>query len=222
MNVLLFGATGMVGQAALRECLLDPGVQKVVAVVRSSTGQQNQKLQELRHDNFLDYSAVEGKLSGFDACFFCLGATSAGLNEEQYSRVTYEFAMAAGRVLARLNPGMTFIFISGQGADSTERGRIMWARIKGKTENALLALPFKAVYVFRPGMIQPLHGITSRTKAYRVVYALTGPLLPLLKRLFPAFIITTEELGRALLKATRQGAPKKVLENRDINRLVEG
>jgi uncharacterized protein YbjT (DUF2867 family) len=219
MNVLLFGATGMVGQGVLRECLLDPDVRSVVTIGRSATGQQHEKLREIVHEDFSDFFAIESELSGFDACFFCLGVSSAGMTEEQYQRVTYDFTMAAARTLARLNPGMTFIYVSGAGTDSTERGRTMWARVKGKTENALLRLPFKAAYMFRPAVIQPLHGITSKTKAYRVLYAVTRPLLPLLKALFPGYVTTTEQVGRAMIKAARQGAPKPVLESQDINSL---
>ena len=219
MNVLLFGATGMVGQGVLRECLLDPDVRSVLSIGRSTTGQQHEKLREIVHEDFSDFSAIESELSGFDACFFCLGVSSAGMTEEQYERVTYDFTMAAAQTLARLNPGMTFIYVSGAGTDSTERGPTMWARVKGKTENALLRLPFKAAYMFRPGVIQPLHGITSKTKSYRVFYAVTRPLLPILKALFPRYVTTTEQVGRAMIKAARQGAPKPVLESQDINSL---
>jgi uncharacterized protein YbjT (DUF2867 family) len=219
MNVLLFGATGMVGQGVLRECLLDPEVQSVLSIGRGTTGQQHAKLRELVHKDFLDFSALEAELSGLDACFFCLGVSSAGMTEEDYHRVTYDFTLAAARTLARLNPGMTFIYVSGSGTDSTERGRIMWARVKGKTENALLRLPFKAAYMFRPGVIQPLHGIKSKTKLYRALYAVTGPLFPVLKALFPKHVTTTEQVGRAMLKVAKQGAPKPVLETPAINSL---
>jgi uncharacterized protein YbjT (DUF2867 family) len=219
MNVLLFGATGMVGQGVLRECLLDPDVRSVVTVGRSKTGQQHEKLREIVQENLFDLSAIESKLSGFDACFFCLGISSAGMTEEAYHRITYDLTMAAAEPLARLNPGMTFVFVSGAGTDSTERGRTMWARVKGKTENALLRLPFKAAYMFRPAVIQPLHGIKSKTKSYRVLYAVTGPILPVLKAILPSYVTTTEQVGRAMLKVVRQGAPKRILENRDINAL---
>ena len=160
MNVVLFGATGMVGQGVLRECLLDQKVQTVLSIGRSATGQAHPKLRELVRKDLLDFSPIEAQLIGFDACFFCLGVSSAGMTEEAYRRVTYDITMAAAQTLARLNPAMTFIYVSGAGTDSTERGRIMWTRVKGKTENALLRLPFKAAYMFRPAAIQPLHGIT--------------------------------------------------------------
>jgi uncharacterized protein YbjT (DUF2867 family) len=219
MNALIFGATGMIGQGVLRECLLDPDVLIVLTVGRGATGQKHEKLRELVHGDLLDFSAVEPQLEGFDACFFCLGVTSAGLTEEQYQRVTYDIAMAAARTLVKLNPGMTFVFVSGTGTDSTESGRTMWARVKGKTENALLRLPFKAAYMFRPAFIQPLHGIQSKTKSYRFFYAVSGPIFPILKKLFPKYMTTTEQLGRAMIKAVKHGAPKQVLEAEDINRL---
>ena len=219
MRVILFGATGMVGQGVLRECLLDPGVERVLAVGRTATPQREEKLHDLVVANFLDFSAVERELSGYDACFFCLGITSAGMTEADYRRVTYDFALAAAQTLVRINPEMTFVFVSGAGADSTGRGRVMWARVKGQTENALLALPFKGVYVFRPAAIQPLHGIRSKTAWINAAYAVLGPLYPVFKRLAPDYVTTTEQVGRAMLAVARRGAPKRVLENADINRL---
>jgi uncharacterized protein YbjT (DUF2867 family) len=217
VKVILFGATGMVGQGVLRECLLDPGVERVLAVVRTATGRRHEKLRELVVRDFLDYSSVEKDLAGYDAGFFCLGVTSAGMNEEDYRRITHDVTVAAAETLARLNPGMTFVFVSGASADSTESGRIMWARIKGKAENAVLRMPFKASYVFRPAYIQPLHGIQSRTRLYRVLYLAMAPLYPFLKSLFPRHVTTTEQLGRAMIAVARKGAPKRLLENADIN-----
>ncbi|MGB6943380.1 MAG: NAD(P)H-binding protein [Bryobacteraceae bacterium] len=219
MRVLLFGATGMVGQGVLRECLLNPDVESVVAVLRNATGQQHPKLHELPHGDFLDFSSIENQLSGFDACFFCLGVSSAGISEENYQRITYSFTLAAALVLVKLNPTMTFIYISGAGADSSERGRSMWARVKGKTENHLLRLPFHAAYIFRPGMIVPLHGIQSKTSLYRAFYTLLGPLLPALRGRFPKYVTTTEQIGRAMLKVARHGWPKPILETSDINQV---
>jgi len=221
MKVILFGASGMVGQGVLRECELDPQVTEVLSVVRAATGQQHAKLREIVHKDFFDFSALEPELSGFDACFFCLGVSSAGMSEDKYRRITFDITLAAAQTLAKHNPQMTFIYVSGTGTESSERGRVMWARVKGQTENALLRLPFKAAYMFRPGVIVPLHGIKSRTALYRIPYLIMGPFLPLLKRLFPKYIITTESLGRGMLIAANRGAPKTVLESRDINRLVE-
>ena len=217
MNVLLFGATGMVGQGVLRECLLDPDVRSILSIVRTATGQQHPKLRELVHSDFYDYSAIENKLTGFDTCFFCLGVSSTGMQEERYRHVTFDLTLAAAQTLARLNLRMTFIYVSGAGTDSSERGRTRWARVKGATENALLRLPFKAAYMFRPALIVPLHGIRSKTRLYRMIYAVTGPVLPSLYRRFPKYVTTTAQLGRAMLKVAKHGAPKKVLENSDIN-----
>ena len=219
MNVLIFGATGMIGQGVLRECLLDPDVQRVQTIGRSATGVQHAKLREVVHRDLWEYRSIENQLSGFDACFFCLGVSSAGMSEPDYERVTYGITVAAAETLCRLNPAMTFVFVSGAGADSSERGRLMWARVKGKTENAVLRLPFKASFVFRPAAVQPLHGARSRTAAYRVLYSLTRPLLPLLRRILPGYVVTTEEFGRAMLTVARRGTPKRVLESSDINAL---
>jgi uncharacterized protein YbjT (DUF2867 family) len=218
MKVILFGATGMVGQGALRECLLDPAVETVLAIGRSPTGQTNAKLHEIRHTNFLDLSAIEGQLGDYEACFFCLGVTSLGQSEESYRHLTYDITMAVATTLARCNHRMSFIYVSGQGTDSTEQGRVMWARIKGKTENDLLKLPFGAAYMFRPGGIQPLHGIKSKTAWYRAMYAVTAPLWTLFNRIAPKYVTTTEKLGRSMIAVTRDGYPKSVLENEDINR----
>jgi uncharacterized protein YbjT (DUF2867 family) len=216
MNVLLFGATGMVGQGVLRECLLDPDVQLVQTVGRNATGVQHAKLREVVHNDLWHYQSLEAQLSGFDACFFCLGVTSSGMTEENYERVTYGITMAAAETLSRLNPQMTFIYVSGSRSDSSERGRIMWARVKGKTENALLRLPFKAAYMFRPGIIEPLHGAKSRTPLYNVFYTLGKPLLPLIRFAFPDQILTTEQVGRAMLAVASKGFPKHILEIKDI------
>lgn len=216
MKVILFGATGMVGQGVLRECLLDPGVERVLFIGRRPSGQSHAKLRELQHADFTDFSKVERDLAGYDACFFCLGVSAAGMKEADYRHVTYDFTLAAARTLAKLNPGMTFVYVSGTGTDSSEKGRTMWARVKGETENALLRLPFKAAYMFRPAGIQPLHGITSGTGWYRVLYAITTPLFPVFRALFPKWITTTEQLGRAMIEVARSGFPKKVLESADI------
>jgi uncharacterized protein YbjT (DUF2867 family) len=218
MNVVLFGATGMVGQGVLRECLLDNDVRSVVSVVRSPSGRQNEKLRELIVDNFLDLSSIAPELTGLDACIYCLGVSSAGMTEEQYSRITYNFTMEAARTLIKANPGMTFLYISGSGTDSSERGKVMWARVKGKTENALLHSGFKAAYMFRPGFIQPLHGIQSKTRLYRAVYAISTPIFPVLRAIFPQYVTTTEQLGRAMLAVAREGYSKAILEMRDISR----
>ena len=216
MNVLFFGATGMVGQGVLRECLLDPNVQSVQTVGRIAAGVRHAKLRDVVHPDLFHYEAIQASLSGFDACFFCLGVTSSGKAEADYERVTFGITMAAAETLCRLNPRMTFIYVSGAGTDSSERGRIMWARVKGKTENALLRLPFAAAYMFRPGIIQPLDGIRSKTNVYQIFYTLGKPLLPVIRLIFPNQIVTTREVGRAMLNVARNGWPKRVLETKDI------
>jgi uncharacterized protein YbjT (DUF2867 family) len=220
MNVLLFGATGMVGQGVLRQCLLEPDVQRVTTVGRIATGVQHAKLREVVHKDLSIYSSIETELSGFDGCFFCLGVSSAGMTEADYERITYGITMAAAETLSRLNPQMTFIYVSGAGTDSSERGRVMWARVKGKTENALLRLPFKAAYMFRPGVIQPLYGARSKTAWTRRFYSMTKPLLTVLRRIFPDSILTTEQIGRAMLAVVQYGTPKRVLESKDIRAIT--
>ncbi len=219
MKVILFGATGMVGQGVLRECLRDAGIESVLAVGRSPTGQRQPKLREILHDDFLDYSAIETQLAGYDACFFCLGVSSVGMSEERYRHLTYDITLAAAATLARLNPRMVFVYVTGQGADSSEKGRLMWARVKGKTENDLLKLRFRAAYMFRPAGIQPLHGVRSKTAWVQAIYVAAAPLLSLLNRVAPKYMTTTEQVGRAMIRVARDGYPRPVLESEDINRL---
>ena len=219
MKVLIFGATGMVGQGVLREYLQAPDVERTVTIGRHATGARNPKLREIVHKDMSNYAAIERELAGFDACFFTLGVSSAGMKEADYERITYGLTLAAAETLSRLNPGMTFIYVSGAGTDSTEQGRSMWARVKGRTENALLRLPLKA-YRFRPGMIEALDGIQSRTRLYRILYRFFKPLLPLLRRAFPNQIVSTREIGQAMLAVARRGYEKRILEARDIRAVV--
>jgi uncharacterized protein YbjT (DUF2867 family) len=221
MKILIFGATGMVGQGVLRECLLAADVDGVTVVGRSTTGVQDPKLREVHPPDLFDMNGGDETLSGYDACFFCLGVSSAGMTEAAYTRLTYDLTLAIAERLARLNPEMTFVYVSGAGTDSSEQGRTMWARVKGRTENALLRLPFHAAYMFRPGLIVPLHGIRSKTKAYRVMYGIMSPVLPVLLWAFPKQVITTEELGQAMLAVARQGDSKRILETGDLRRLVD-
>src|SRR5471032_923539 len=222
MKVIIFGASGMVGQGALRAALLAQDVEQVLLVGRSAVDLRHAKLRQLTQPDLFDYSAVATQLQGYDACFFCLGVSSAGMDEAQYTRLTYDLTLAAAEPLARLNPGMTMVYVSGAGTDSSEQGRSMWARVKGRTENALLRLPFKAVYLFRPGAIQPLHGARSKTTSYRIFYSLLAPLMPLLRRLCPRAILSTESMGDAMLNAARRGGPGGVLESGDIYTLARG
>jgi uncharacterized protein YbjT (DUF2867 family) len=217
MKVILFGATGMVGHGVLRECLLDAGVERVLVVGRGPTGVQHAKLHEILHDNFTDFSKIESQLGGYDACFFCLGVSSVGMEAERYRHLTYDVTMAAANTLVRLNPSMVFTYVTGRSTDSTEQGPVRWARVKGKTENDLLKLPFKAAYMFRPAGIQPLHGVKSKTAWVQAIYVVAAPLLSYLARTAPKYMTTSEQLGRAMIKVARDGYPKPVLESEDIN-----
>jgi len=217
MKIALLGATGMVGQGVLRECLLDPEVERVVCIGRSAIGQHASKLVDLVVPNLPDLSSVDRELlHGIDACLFCLGVSAAGLSEEQYRHISYDLTLGVASALLERNPNLTFQYISGAGTDSTERGRTMWARVKGATENALLRLPLKGAYMLRPGLIQPLHGIVSKTRWYRLFYSVFGVFFPVFKVLFPKAMMTTEDLGRAMLEIAKHGAPKPILEASDI------
>ena len=211
MKVILFGATGMVGQGVLRECLVDAGVERVLAVGRSPTGLQDGKLREVLHGDFTNFSAIESELTGYDACFFCLGVSSAGMSEADYTRVTFDLTLGWARALARINPAMTFVYVSGAGTG----GKAMWAQVKGRTEDALLAL-FPSAYMVRLSALRAMHGEVSKTRWTRIGYAVLRPLLPLVRAIAPGVVISTEELGRAMIRAARQGAPKRILEPRDL------
>lgn len=216
MRVLLFGATGMVGQGVLRECLLDSKVDAVLTVGRSMPGQHHAKLQEIAHADLFDLSSMEARLTGFDTCFFCLGVSSAGMAEPKYTRITYDLTLSVARTLLRLNPSLRFLYVSGMSTDSSEQGRTMWARVKGRTENELLRLGFDRAYMLRPGAIVPLHGIQSKTAVYRILYTVLRPILPWLQRTFPAYVTTTEELGRTMIAVAASGTPSRIFENREI------
>ena len=214
MKVIVYGASGMVGQGVLRECVLDPDVTEVLTVGRRPLGRTHPKVTDKVVADLADLSTLD--FTGYDACFFCLGVSSAGMNEEKYRRITYDFTLAAGRKLAVESPGATFAYVSGMGTD--EHGRQMWARVKGKTESDLLALPLKA-YMFRPGYIQPKHGATSRTTLYRVLYVGLAWLYPLIRRVAPRWVTTTEQIGLAMLRLAKHGDGKKILNPPDINAL---
>jgi uncharacterized protein YbjT (DUF2867 family) len=221
MRIVIFGSSGMVGQGALRECLADREVGQVVSVVRAPSENAHEKLHEIVHNDFLDFTPIENELAGLDGCLYCLGVTSTGTSEESYARITYEFTIAAATTLLKLNPGMSFVFVSGTGADSTESGSTMWARVKGKTENALLAMPFRSIHVFRPAMIQPLNGIKSKTASYRIIYGLAAPFLSAARHFWPNYISTTQELGKALLAAAKSATGKRIVEAGQIRELLE-
>jgi len=218
MNILLFGATGMIGHGVLLECLRDDGVARVLVIGRQPTGLSHSKLREVVQPDVTRLASVEDLLAGIDACFFCLGVSSLGMSEEDYTRLTYDLTLEVAGTLVQRNPNMTFVYVSGTGTDSTAAGRLMWARVKGRTENALLALPFRAAYMFRPGVVQPIGGVRSKTAWVQAAYTLMAPLTPLLKRVAPGSIATSQEMGRAMLAVAKHGFEKRVLENRDITR----
>jgi uncharacterized protein YbjT (DUF2867 family) len=220
LNVLLFGATGMVGAGVLLECLEDPRVASVLVLGRTSCGVTHPKLREILRSDFFRYDDVLDELRNRDACFFCLGVSAVGMAEADYRRVTRDLTVAAAEAIARARASTTFCYVSGEGTDATERGRLMWARVKGETENLLLAMPLEA-YMFRPGFIQPMKGVRTRTRVYALVYALTAPLHPLVRRLFPTHVTTTVNIGRAMIEVGVRGHSRRVLENPDINALAE-
>jgi uncharacterized protein YbjT (DUF2867 family) len=211
MNVILFGATGMVGQGVLRECLLDHDVEAVLVIGRSSANQTHTKLREVLRPDLFDFDTSALELNGYDACFFCLGVSVAGLSEGEYTHLTFDLTMGWARALAAINPAMTFIYVSGAGTG----GKAMWAQVKKRTEDALLAL-FPSAYMFRLAALRPMHGEVSKTRWTRISYSLLWPLLPLVRAIVPGAVITSEELGRAMIRVARNGAPRRVLENRDL------
>jgi uncharacterized protein YbjT (DUF2867 family) len=217
MNVLILGATGMVGQGALRECLLDDGVKRVVTLGRSEVAQRHPKLRQIVHADLLNLAPIEDQLTGLDACFYCLGVSAAGMSEPDYTRLNHDYTLSVARTLVRVDPDMTFIYVSGAGTDSSEHGRVMWARVKGRTENDLLKLPFVSAYMLRPAMIIPMHGIKSKTPLYRMLYSVLMPAYPLLAKLSPKYVTTTERVGRAMLRLARTGYTSRVLEAAEID-----
>lgn len=206
----------MVGKGVLLECLDHEDIGEVLVIGRSPVGMEHPKLKELIHKDFTDFSGEKNKLTGYDACYFCLGISAAGLTEEQYKKITYDYTLSLARTLLELNQDMTFIYVSGQGTDSTEKGRMMWARVKGKTENDLLNLGFKNAYMFRPGAIIPLRGIKSRTKSYQFMYDYFMWLVKGIKAIAPNSVVNTTQIGLAMINAMLKGYDKKVLKPKDI------
>lgn len=219
MNVIVFGATGMVGSAMLAECLRDPTITSVLVVGRTSVDVQDPKLREILHPDFLDFSSLAADFAGADACFFCLGVSSVGKNEADYRKVTKDITLAAAKVIVEVAPESVFVYISGMGTDSTEHGRLMWARVKGETENALLAMPFHA-YAVRPGFIQAVGGVKTKTAWYAALYRATGWLYPVLRKVSPRSVIRSDELGRAMIEVARRRPAKRVLESDDLRELL--
>jgi nucleoside-diphosphate-sugar epimerase len=212
LNAIITGATGMVGEGVLHECLLHPDVESVLVINRKPCGVTHAKLKEIIHKDFFNLSPIEDQLAGYNACFFCAGISSVGKKEDEYRRITYDLTMNFAKVAVKKNPDMVFCYVSGEGTDSTEKGRMMWARVKGKTENDLLKLPFKDAYMFRPGLIQPTRGLKNAYKIYKLV----APFFPILKIIIPGHVVALEELGKAMINVALYGSEEKVLECRDI------
>lgn len=219
-KVIITGATGMVGKGILLECLDHNLIDEVLHIGRNSININHPKLKELIHKDFSDFSSVKSQLSNYDACFYSLGISAAGLNEEQYSKITYDFTLSLAKTLLDINPEITFNYVSGVGTDSSEKGRIMWARVKGKTENALLNLGFKKAFMFRPGAIIPLRGIKSRTKAYQFMYDYFMWLVNLIKFISPNSVVNTKQIGLAMINTMFKDYNKKVLDPKDMIKLA--
>ena len=217
LRIILFGATGMIGRGVLLECLAAPDVSHVLSIGRRVTDVQHVKLTQVVHDDFADYSGIGEQLAGFDACFFCLGASSAGMSEERYRHITYDLTLAAGQALLARNQGLVFCYVSAAGADISEQGRSMWARVKGKTENDLLKLPFAGAYMFRPAYVHAAKGVPPQQTWLRVVYFLVRPLYPILRVLLPRYVTTGENFGRAMIRVAQHGYSSSTLESDDIN-----
>lgn len=215
-KVIITGATGMVGKAVLLESLDHKSIGEVLVIGRNPIGMEHPKLKELIHKDFTDFSGVQAQLTGFDACFFCMGISAAGLKEDQYKRITYDFTLSLAKTLFEINPGMTFNYVSGEGTDSTEKGRMMWARVKGKTENDILKMGFKQAFMFRPGAIIPLRGIKSRTKSYQFMYDYFMWLVKAIKAVAPNSVIDTTQIGLAMINSVLKGYSKNILKPKDI------
>jgi hypothetical protein len=215
IKAIITGATGMVGEGVLHECLLHPDVESVLVINRKSCGVKHEKLKEIIHKYFYDLSAIENQLAGYNACYFCAGVSSVGKKEDEYKHLTYDLTLNFAKTLLKLNPDMTFCYVSGSGTDSTEKGKIMWARVKGKTENDLMKLGFKDSYMFRPGYIQPIKGLKNAYKIYKIF----TPVYPVFKILFPNYVVSLEEIGKVMINVTLYGSEKKVLECKDIVKL---
>jgi uncharacterized protein YbjT (DUF2867 family) len=218
IRAIITGSTGMVGKGVLLECLQSPQVEAVLVINRSPLGMSHPKLREVLHSDFFNLASIRDALTGYNACFFCLGVTAAGMAKKEYHRLTYDLTLNVAVTLKELNPGMTFCYISGAGTDGSEKGKVMWATVKGKTENTLLGLGFKDAYMFRPGFIRPIKGVRSKTSLYNALYVILSPLFPLIMK-FPKYATSSETLSKAMIKVVSEGYEKKVLESIDINEI---
>lgn len=217
LRVIITGATGMVGEGVLHECLQNPDIATVLLINRKPAGVTHPKLKEIIHGDFFELSSIEAQLSGYDACYFCLGVSAIGMNENDYYKMTYTLTLYIAQILSKANPEMVFCYVSGSGTDSSEKGRVMWARVKGKTENDLMNLPFKKVYAFRPGYMHPTKGLKNVKKYYHYM----SWMYPFARRVFPNFVSTLKELGQAMIEVTKNGYSKKILEVKDIVKLAK-
>jgi len=215
IKAIITGSTGMVGEGVLHICLNNPNVENVLVINRKPCGITHPKLKEIIHKDFMDLTEIENQLVGYNSCYFCAGISSIGKNEEEFRKITYDLTLNFAKTLVKSNSQMVFTYVSGTGTDSSEKGKIMWARIKGKTENDLLKLPFKDAFMFRPGYIQPIKGLKNSYKIYKI----TSPLYPILEKFFPKHVITLEELGNSMINITQNGYEKKVLENVDMRKI---
>ncbi|RXZ77792.1 epimerase [Paenibacillaceae bacterium] len=217
LSVILTGATGMVGEGVLHECLLHHNVERVLVINRKPCGVAHPKLTEIVHSDFFDLSAYAAQLTGYNACFFCLGVSSLGMSEAEYSKVTHDLTLSVAALLSDLNPEMVFCYVTAGGTDSTEQGKSMWARVKGRTENDLLKLPFKAAHMFRPGYIHPIKGLNN---AHRY-YAAFMWLYPVLRRIIPKHAVSLSELGRAMINIASSNSPSSILNCEDMVRTAK-
>lgn len=221
MKIIVTGVTGMVGKGVLLECLDHPEVSSVLSISRRSAGMEHPKLKELIHKDFSEFESVSKELEGYDACFACMGVSSAGMNEADYTRMTYDYTLSLANELYKLNPEMTITYVSGVGTDSTEKGRSMWARVKGKTENDLLSMGFRQAFMFRPGAIIPERGVVPSSKLYRILINYLGGLLKLIKWIAPKAVVGSSQIGQAMINAHSKGYDKKVIEPADILNLAQ-
>ena len=217
IKAIITGTTGMVGEGVMHECINHPEVESVLAINRKTINPDHPKLKEIIHHNFYDFSGMEEKLKGYNACFFCLGTTSVGKKEDQYKKITFDITKALADVLVKLNPDMTFCYISGSGTDSSEKGKLMWARVKGRTENYILNLGFRQAFAFRPAIIEPTKGLKNTLSPYRYL----SFLLPVVRTIFPNHICSLKEIGTAMINSVNNGYEKKVLEVEDIKILAD-